>query len=81
MEESDLQGNAAIFSQIQGLQLPVGGPVPDVQRRPVVTWNEQSEDTGPVLLSAAVLTHGDQFRSRSWRFWRTEAQIHESVHV
>lgn len=37
MEETDLQRNGALFTQIDGLQLPVGGPVPDMEGAAVVT--------------------------------------------
>lgn len=41
MEESNLQRNRSLWSQVQGLQLLVGGPVPDVQRAAVVTCRTQ----------------------------------------
>lgn len=37
MEESDLQGNPTLLTQIECLQLPVGSPVPNMEGAAVVT--------------------------------------------
>lgn len=37
MKEPDLQGNSTLLAQIEGLQLPVGGPVPHMEAAAVET--------------------------------------------
>lgn len=48
VQEADLQRDGAIFSQVQSLQLPVGGPVPDMEGRSVETWNKTLDRFGSV---------------------------------
>lgn len=38
MEESDLEGNSTFLTQLERLQLPVGGPVPNMEGGTIVTW-------------------------------------------
>lgn len=42
MEESNLKRNSTLFAQIERLQLPVGGPVPDMEGAAILTWETNS---------------------------------------
>lgn len=44
MEESDLQGNRTLLTQIECLQLPVGSPVPNMEGAAVVTWDTNNSE-------------------------------------
>lgn len=44
MEESDLEGNSTVLTQIERLQLPVGGPVPNMEAGAVVTWDTKNNE-------------------------------------
>lgn len=56
MQEPDLQGDPSILPHLDGLQLSVGGPVPDVQTAAVEAWRDKDRSassrgsgTGSVL--------------------------------
>lgn len=40
MEEAHLQGNSALLAQVESLQLPVGGPVPNMEAGTIQTWKQ-----------------------------------------